>query len=232
MMASTEEQAAPSKGQEPASTAINPETTQVDADDSKILATPLEPTPTAIPVPILQLTKCSIRLYHPSDAPAVAVAANDPDIARFMRNTFPSPYTLLNAEYWISIAGPLNFAIFARDEESGEDVFAGGIGLRRLLDVESRTMEIGYWLGRAHRGRGIGSEALRAFSRWAFENVEDLLRLEACVFQGNEPSTRLLEKAGYTFEGRRRKAVVKNGVPLDLLMYSLLLDECVPPTAG
>lgn len=194
--------------------------------------------PTAVPAPILRLTKCVIRPYHPTDAAAVALAANHPEIARNMRNTFPSPYTLRDAEAWLSTASPLNFAILARrgardDDDSPDDpddsgplLLAGGIGLRRLSDVESRTMEVGYWLGREYWGRGIAGDALRGFSRWAFATVPDLLRLEACVFGPNARSAALLASAGYTFEGTRRKAVVKDGVVMDMLMFSLLTEEC------
>lgn len=197
--------------------------TQAEADPSLSTAAPTVPTP--VSDPILHLPKCIIRPYRPTDAAAIALEANHPEIARFMRNTFPSPYTLRDAEYWLSIASPLDFTVIARYDDDRGEVLAGGVGLRRLADVESRTMEIGYWLGQAHWGRGIATEALRRFSLWAFENVSDLLRLEACVFGDNPRSAAVLRKVGYTFEGARRKAVVKNGVVLDMMIYSLLREE-------
>ena len=41
----------------------------------------------------------------------------------------------------------------------------------------------------------------------------------------NPASIRVLEKAGYAYEGRQRKAVTKNGETLDVLMYALIKDE-------
>lgn len=201
--------------------------TQAKADPSLSTTAPTAPTAlTAVSDPILHLHKCIIRPYRPTDAAAIALVANHPEIARFMRNTFPSPYTLRDAEHWLSIASPLDFAVIALDnDDERRDVLAGAVGLRRLADVESRTMEIGYWLGQAHWGRGIATEALRRFSLWAFENVPDVLRLEACVFGDNPRSAAVLRKVGYTFEGTRRKAVVKNGVVLDMMIYSLLREE-------
>ncbi|KAJ7240107.1 acyl-CoA N-acyltransferase [Mycena rebaudengoi] len=133
-----------------------------------------------------------------------------------MANFFPHPYTLLDAESWSLIAAtrlPLhNFAITCPD-----GTYIGGIGLKPLADVESCTMEIGYWMGEAHWGAGIMTEAVVTFSRW----------LEAAVFGGNEGSMAVLRKAGYTFEGRRRNAVFKKGKVLDIHMFALLREECL-----
>lgn len=49
-----------------------------------------------------------------------------------------------------------------------------------------------------------------------------LARIQAGVFEGNPASVRMLEKAGYQFEGRLRKSIVKNGGLLDRLMYARL----------
>lgn len=144
-----------------------------------------------------------------------------------MRNTFPSPYTLSDASTWITIASsssspPKHFAILSPDGLT----FYGGIGLTPRSDVESRTWEIGYWLAEYAWGRGIGTEVVRAFSRWAFETFAGLGRLEAVVFEGNGGSEKVLERAGYVLEGVRRKAVEKGGRVLDLKVYGLLREEC------
>lgn len=178
------------------------------------------------PTPILLLTSCLIRPYTPTDAPATSLAANSPLISRYMRNTFPSPYTLASAENWIRIATTppvLNYAIMSPDNST----FYGGIGLQPRTDVESRTMEIGYWIGEDAWGRGIATEAVREFSRWAFQDIKELLRVEASVFDGNMGSCRVLEKCGYKHEGTRRRAVCKDGVVMDIRVYGLLREECL-----
>ena len=52
-------------------------------------------------------------------------------------------------------------------------------------------------------------------------------RLFAHVFEGNEASTRVLEKAGYLLEARMRQCVVKGGRVLDQLVYARLRDDPV-----
>jgi len=53
----------------------------------------------------------------------------------------------------------------------------------------------------------------------------DLERIYAGVFASNYASARVLEKGGYTFEGRLRNHVAKEGKTMDLLMYAILKAE-------
>ncbi|KAH8762481.1 acetyltransferase [Diaporthe sp. PMI_573] len=186
--------------------------------------------------PILTLTKTLIRPYHPTDTAASAKQANHPEIARWMRNTFPNPYELQHAESFIGnialtdkSASPLrpegillNYAIC----RSSDGAFVGGIGLKPFKDVEARTVELGYWLGREHWGRGYAGEAIAAFAAWAFSTFPDLLRVEAGVYEGNSASEAVLKKAGFQFEGVRRKAIWKHGESLGMRNYGLLREEC------
>ncbi|KAE8355881.1 acyl-CoA N-acyltransferase [Aspergillus coremiiformis] len=174
------------------------------------------------PNPILHLSNHVVRPYYPGDVEAIAKEANNPQIARWLRNQFPQPYTREAAKTWIAIttaASPtLDFAICRRED----NVAIGAIGLNTKGDVYYRTMEIGYWVGQDHWGKGIATEALSAVTAWAFEHFGHVVRLEAEVYEGNEPSQRVLLKAGYELEGRRRKAAEKNGVLLDLLLFCTL----------
>ncbi len=45
------------------------------------------------------------------------------------------------------------------------------------------------------------------------------------VFANNPASARVLEKAGFTFEGRLRRSVIKDGQILDSLVYARLREE-------
>ncbi|KAI8629355.1 acetyltransferase [Xylariaceae sp. FL1651] len=162
---------------------------------------------------ILVTDKCYLRRHETSDAEALANAANDREVTRYMRSSFPWPYTLDNAHSWIahcqSLPAPvMQFCIFTL---AGE--FAGSVGLELPKGdvVYAGTREIGYFTARKFWGHGIMSSAVRGFVRWAFTALPDLLRIEACVLENNEASRRVLLKAGFVKEGTRRLAVVKNG---------------------
>ncbi|KAI1260084.1 acetyltransferase [Xylariaceae sp. FL1019] len=166
---------------------------------------------------IFATDRCYLRPLEPSDAQTLATAANDPEIAKYMRSRFPSPYTLADGEAWIArcqaLSPPvMHFGIFTLDGE-----FAGSLGLEAPQgdSVYRGTREIGYYSVRRFWGRGILTSAVTKFVRWAFDQLHDLLRIEAHVFQGNLGSARVLVKAGFVEEGTRKCAAVKNGEVLD-----------------
>ena len=165
--------------------------------------------------------KCYCRPYLETDAEPSALLADDPAIARWMREAFPQPYTAADAQRWIATSlaeSPmLNFAVVALD-----GTYVGGIGLKPRVDVERRTKELGYWLGRPHWGRGIATSAARGMARWAFDQFPDLLRLEAQAAAANAASCAVLAKAGFQLEGTLRQAAVKNGEIMDMNVYGLL----------
>lgn len=147
--------------------------------------------------------------------------ANNKNVWLNLRDRFPHPYTLADARNWldmvVGIKPETNFAIAIDDE------VVGGVGYTIQPDVGHRSAEIGYWLGESYWGRGIATEALIAVTEHAFSN-SSLCRLYAHVFAWNPASARVLEKAGYTFEGRLKKSVTKNGQTIDQLMYAIVRE--------
>ena len=163
----------------------------------------------------------TLREWRPGDAESLALHANNVKIWRNLHDSFPHPYTLADAESWIkqtsAATGGMIFAIVV----DGQAV--GGIGIHPGKDVERRTAAIGYWLGEAYWGRGITTEALQAMTEYVF-SAFDFARLEAYVFEWNIPSTRVLEKAGYTREARLRKKVTKEGRTVDCFLYARIRE--------
>ena len=170
----------------------------------------------------ITLRSCLIREWRRGDEESLVRHANNPNISRNLREIFPYPYTTDEATRWITHASSktptTDFAIVVDGEA------AGGIGFVQLGDVERRSVNIGYWLGEAHWGKGIMTDVLRAISDHIFANF-DVCRIQTIVFESNPSSIRVLEKAGYACEGRQRKAVTKNGITMDALMYALVNDE-------
>jgi [ribosomal protein S5]-alanine N-acetyltransferase len=94
-----------------------------------------------------------------------------------------------------------------------------GLGFASELNVHRRTAELGYWLGEEFWRRGIMTEAVAAFTDFCFENFQ-LRRIHAEPFANNPASARVLEKAGFTFEGRLKNNVLKDEKLLDSLLYA------------
>ncbi|HEY8432198.1 MAG TPA: GNAT family N-acetyltransferase, partial [Sandaracinaceae bacterium] len=162
------------------------------------------------------LTRCRLRPWRATDLDSLVRHADDPRVARTVRDQFPSPYTREDGERWLAHATAAGRANNVAIEVDGAAV--GGIGMIPGEDVYRVRAEIGYWLGYAYWGRGIMTEAVRAFTAYLLDE-RDFLRIEAPVFETNPASARVLEKAGYELEVRQRRAAIKEGRVIDLLLY-------------
>ena len=161
---------------------------------------------------------CTLRPYRPGDVDALVRNANDPEVARGLTDRFPFPYTFQDAHDWISACmNPSAGHEFLAVEIEGEA--AGGVGFGIIDDVHPRTAMIGYWLGRRFWNRGIMTEAVKLATDHAFTN-RGVIRTEAGVYPWNRASMRVLEKAGYTFEGILRSRLFKGGRPHDEHFYA------------
>jgi RimJ/RimL family protein N-acetyltransferase len=148
-------------------------------------------------------------------------------VVRWLTTDIPYPYTLHNAEAWITkaLSRPLpeNFAI----EVNG--AVAGAINLFPFKGDQRGGAMLGYWLGRAYWGRGIASEAVSLLSAYALRE-RGLRRLEAYVFAPNVVSARVLEKCGFTREAVLRRALIdRQDNVVDGLLY-VRLDSDAPLT--
>ncbi len=136
-----------------------------------------------------------------------------------LRDLFPHPYTLQDAEEWIQIATSDEAALHLAIEVAGEAV--GAISLVFNQDVYCNSAEIGYWLGEPFWGRGIMTAAVQALTEHSFRN-HDLCRIYAPVFGWNKASMRVLEKAGFSQEARHEKAVYKNKTYTDEVIFAII----------
>lgn len=158
-----------------------------------------------------------------SDAGDLARILNNKKVHDNLRDGMPLPYTVVDAEEFISTT-------LAADQEKNyvfaiavEDVAVGSIGVYRLENVHRLTAEIGYYIGEDHWGRGIGTSAIKQICQYIFENT-DIVRIFAEPYAFNAPSCRILEKAGFTLEGVLRKNAIKNGVIQDMKMYAMVRE--------
>ena len=168
-----------------------------------------------------KLKSCTVRSWEWRDREAIVRHANNRKVWLNLRDRFPHPYTNTDARNWLEMVvgvRPENSFAIAVDDEA-----VGGIGFTVQHDVGRRSAEIGYWLGEEFWGRGLATQALIAVTDYAFANY-DLCRMYAHVFEWNPASARVLEKAGYQFEGRLKKSVTKDGQTIDQLMYAVVRD--------
>lgn len=166
----------------------------------------------------------TLRPWREEDAAAIVPYADDPLVAQNLRDVFPNPYTLADAQGFISSCieregrGQLCRAIVV----DGKAV--GSIALILGDDVYRKSAEVGYWLGRPFWRQGIMTAAVKEMCVLGF-GTWDIVRIHGSPYARNAGSRGVLEKAGFTLEGIQRKSVFKNGELLDSCIYARLREE-------
>lgn len=159
--------------------------------------------------PVLGLPNgLELRPWHVSDADALVAASNDPDIAQW--NLLPaetpegarSRIERMHERWQIEQS-----AIWAISRPGSQGSQAIGLIGWSDLDLEGGSAEIVYWILPSARGGGVVVEAVKRVNAWAFDDL-GLHRLRLCHSVANPASCRVAAKAGYSFEGTMRSALL------------------------
>jgi len=170
------------------------------------------------------IMNCKIRKWKLTDAKDIAVALSNKKIQDNLRDGLPYPYSEQDGIDFISSMLSANedetfaFAITLDDKA------IGSIGVFRQQNIHRQTAEMGYYIAEEYWGKGIMTDAVKQICEYVFRN-SDILRIYAEPFAYNTGSCRVLEKAGFQYEGTLRNNAIKNGKVIDMKMYSLLRGE-------
>lgn len=94
------------------------------------------------------------------------------------------------------------------------------IGIILYFDERDGGCEIGYGIGSEHWNRGYGTEAVRRFLRYLFEE-KGFHTVCASFFVGNRASQRVMEKCGMRYSRYAEKELEYQGAARDLIYYSI-----------
>ena len=147
----------------------------------------------------------------------------DKEITDFML-LIPYPYTPEHAQFWVHPClelarqkpHPTEFAIRRPD-----GFLIGGIGILLHTGKGSHRGELGYWLTKPYRGRGMMTRAVKTAIGYGFETL-GLKRIEATAFTHNPASQRVLERAGLSREGTLKGWHCKNEKLIDAVMFAIV----------
>lgn len=101
------------------------------------------------------------------------------------------------------------------------------IGACTVLNVQrhvAQSCEVGYWIGEDYARQGFARAAVRAVTRFCFDDL-GLHRVEAAVQTRNTRSIRLLEALDFKHEGTARGRLKIKGVWTDHDIYSRLSSD-------
>ncbi len=169
----------------------------------------------------IRTARLVLRPWTLDDAADVLAYAADPAWARFV--PVPQPYQRVHAEQFVARQVSSDWrtdptwAIEVHGRASG--------GVDMAIAQEHRRAVLGYGLARRCWGRGYMTEAVRAVIDAAFASAPALVRVASSAIAGNRASTRVMEKAGMTYEGTRRQYVVHRGCSVDMRSYAVLRSE-------
>lgn len=167
---------------------------------------------------------CKIRKWELRDAKDLAAAISNEKVQDNLRDGLPYPYTEQDGVEFIS-------AMLSADKEETfafaitvDNRVVGSIGVFRQENIHRQTAELGYYIAEEYWGKGIMTDAVRQICAHVFDK-SDIIRIYAEPFAYNTASCRVLEKAGFQYEGTLRSNAVKKGRVIDMKMYSLLKEE-------
>jgi RimJ/RimL family protein N-acetyltransferase len=169
-----------------------------------------------------------LRRATAADAEDVSRWRNQPTSLRFQagpRRTLSQVREMLAAQDGITIGpeaiGKLYWIIEADGVPCGQVQLAVDAGFRQQL-----MTTLGYTVAEEMQGRGIATAAVRQAIRIAFGSGGlGLERIEAVAAVENVASRRVLEKAGFQFEGVRRGLLRIQRQRVDHACYGILVTD-------
>ena len=173
-------------------------------------------------IPTLQYGLVTLRPSEEKDIDSIFNACQDPLIPAF--TTVPAAYTIDHAIDFVR-SDPFSFAErrefrFVIDYGNGNDVkFAGVISLH-TINIKNHTAEVGYWLEKSMRGKGIGTIAAKMITDYGFKTL-GFRRIDGLADVDNTASQKLLTSAGYQKEGILRNKVTRDdGRQIDMALFA------------
>lgn len=162
------------------------------------MTTPTTPVP--LPDPPLFDAELALRPWRAADAPALAFAWADAEIARW--TGVPPRPGVETAARWIQGDADRRAHGLSLDLVLDVDgAIAGEVGLV-AIDVTARTAEIGWWVAPAFRGRGLATRAAALLAGWAIEELCIDAVLARCA-TANPTSGAVARAAGFSLVAER-----------------------------
>ena len=117
-----------------------------------------------------------------------------------------------------------DYTFFVFLHEGRHEQLVGGITLSNIRRRAAQFVNLGYWMGQNHAGKGLMTEAVGVVVPFIFEAL-DLHRIHAAFLPGNIASRRVLEKNGFVEEGFAEHYLQINGRWEDHVLMGLTRER-------
>ena len=165
---------------------------------------------------ILQTQRLVIKKPELKDNQFLIKALNNWEVVKWLVRV-PFPYTLKDADHWITHLTKNNYAfnIFLQKQ------LIGGIGLER--ENKHSSYALGYWLTQEHWGKGYTTEACKKLLAYSAQELK-IAKIKSAYLINNDKSAKVLKKIGfqetgisYKYSLSRKEEVEHIELELDLI---------------
>ncbi|WP_330632091.1 GNAT family N-acetyltransferase [Halocatena halophila] len=162
--------------------------------------------------------RIALRSIETEDAQWLAELFNDPRV--WPRTGMVDPKSLEDEREWIESLSENNKIQFV---VTVDETRVGTVGFKPPNERWG-VAELAYTIDPEHWENGYATEAAETICAYGFETLR-LNKIIAECFASNDASANVLEKVGFTQEGRFRDEAYVDGEYIDILRYGLLVDE-------
>jgi RimJ/RimL family protein N-acetyltransferase len=173
---------------------------------------------------MLRAGKIRLRAREEADVPILHTELYEDIAMRSQADSRPwRPISPGTAASPYAVSEPSNdVAVFSVVELAGDEL--AGDALLWGIDLHNRTAHLGMGLRPAFRGRGLGTDVVRALCEYGF-TVRGLHRLQIETLATNAAMLKAAERAGFTREGTLRQAAWVTGEFVDEVILGLLAAD-------
>jgi RimJ/RimL family protein N-acetyltransferase len=173
---------------------------------------------------VLRAGKIRLRARDEADVPILHTELQEDVAMRSQADSRPwRPVSPGTAAAPYAVSEPRDdVAIFSVVELAGDEL--AGDALLWGIDLHNRTAHLGLGLRPAFRGRGLGTDVVRALCVYGF-TVRGLHRLQIETLVTNPAMLKAAERGGFTREGTLRQAAWVTGKFVDEVILGLLAAD-------
>lgn len=165
--------------------------------------------------------RIAFRAWEKEDIPLLSTWLNDPEIFRYLGESYPCKSSEQVVEYYEERKSqPYRYMIL--QVQDGRPV-----GTCRIFDIDwkYRTCELALLIGdKKSWGKGFGTDSLELLKEVAFLGL-GMNRVQVKCFASNARILRICEKASFLVEGTLREKVFFNGRYENIVVMSILFAE-------
>jgi RimJ/RimL family protein N-acetyltransferase len=164
-----------------------------------------------------------LRAMGPADAEALWRWNHDPQVMRWMDDTYAQPVERVRK--WLEERPRNTYGDLLLGIEALADRQLIGLVMLHDAEPEKGIAKLDIYLGeKAYWGRGHATDAVRTICRYGFEDMR-LHKVTLTVVTENHAARRVYEKVGFVEEGRLRQVFRRDGKWYDMFTMGLLASE-------